>query len=618
METKTLKQSLIYNFTGFKKILPQVIKYQTMTKLISAALIVPLYKGITSIIIESSGLSAVSNDDLIKFLISPQGLLFLLIGLVFLVFILAIEVFGFITISSRSIMGQKEVSYFELLKNNIKLLPKLLNVGGIGLLIYLLILAPLSGMGTGLSIGKYIKVPNFIFSVIESKPLYFAAFAMLIGLMGYLAFIWSNSFHFIVIGNNKASDALNNSRKLIHKSYRRYLKRFVPMTLIFVLLISVISIAWVLLVGFLYLKFDFISQYGKIAVVAVLILQAAVFSLAGLLAVPFETHLLTTHFYECTAAIPEFNWVSNKYQVIREKSKKSIIDRIFSHKWIITAVSILFIIGMAIPTGTFINEIVVTQKKILVIGHRGGWGEGKPENNLKAIDFSIKNGAAFVEVDVQRTKDGKYILNHDSTFKRVAGDNRASYEMDLKEIKDLDIGVNFGEDYKGIKVPTVEELLNHTKDKIGIYMELKGDTADTKMADDVVKLIKEAGMEKKVVLMSLNGNLISYIEDNYPEMTTGFAYFFAMGRIDEFDSDIMVLEEEVATDNNIEKIHASGKKADVWTVNTQESMDKFTNTEIDGIITDNVESLMSVLKERDMKKASDILFTEFFRSLNFQ
>jgi len=581
-------------------------------------LIVPLYRWITLIIIESTGIPAVSNDDLMNFLFSPQGILFLIIGVIFLTVILALEVFGFITISSRSIMGQKEVSYLELLKSNIKVLPKLFNVGGIGLLIYMLVLTPLSGMGVGLSIDKYIKIPNFISSVIESKPLYFTAFALLIGLMGYLAFIWSSAFHFIVIGDNNAREALSNSRKLTQKSFKRYVKRFIPMTLIFMLMISVIAIVWVFLVGYLYLKFDFISNYGRIAVVVILIILASVFSLAGLLAVPFETHILTTYFYECTNSLPQFNWVSNKFQSIPDKIKPSLLDRIFSHKRLIAVVIFLLILGLVIPTGNFINEVVITPKKITVIGHRGGWGEGKPENNLKAVEYSIKNGADFVEVDVQRTKDGAYILNHDSGFKRVAGEDRTSEEMDLKEIKELDIGVKFGEEFKGIKVPTVEELLAFFKGKIGIYMELKGKTADTKMADDMVKLIKDAGMEKNVVIMSLNGQLISYIEYKYPEMTTGFAYFFAMGRIDEFDSDIMVLEEEVATVSNIEKIQISGKKADVWTVNTQESMDKFSESEIDGIITDNVETLMSVLKERDKKKASDILFSEFFRGLNIQ
>ena len=148
------------------------------------------------------------------------------------------------------------------------------------------------------------------------------------------------------------------------------------MTLIFMLMISVIAIVWVFLVGYLYLKFGFISNYGRIAVVAILIIQASVFSLAGLLAVPFETHILTTYFYESTNSLPQFNWVSDKFQSIPDKIKPSLLDRIFSHKRLIAVISFLLILGLAIPTGNFINEVVITPKKITVIGHRGGWGEG--------------------------------------------------------------------------------------------------------------------------------------------------------------------------------------------------------------------------------------------------
>jgi len=43
----------------------------------------------------------------------------------------------------------------------------------------------------------------------------------------------------------------------------------------------------------------------------------------------------------------------------------------------------------------------------------------------------------------------------------------------------------------GQEVATLDEILNEAKGKIGVFVELKGETADTKMVDDVVKIIKE-------------------------------------------------------------------------------------------------------------------------------
>lgn len=53
-------------------------------------------------------------------------------------------------------------------------------------------------------------------------------------------------------------------------------------------------------------------------------------------------------------------------------------------------------------------------------------------------------------------------------------------------------------------VATLEEMLETAKRKIGLFIELKGSTADTKMVDDVVKMAQERNMEKEVVLLSLD------------------------------------------------------------------------------------------------------------------
>ncbi len=57
------------------------------------------------------------------------------------------------------------------------------------------------------------------------------------------------------------------------------------------------------------------------------------------------------------------------------------------------------------------------------------------------------------------------------------------------------------------------------------------------------------------------------------------------------------MEEAEATPRKIRAIHAAGKEAIVWTVNTPSSISKFVNSEIDGIISDHPRAVLEAMQE---------------------
>lgn len=327
--------------------------------------------------------------------------------------------------------------------------------------------------------------------------------------------------------------------------------------------------------------------------------------------IPFEIHHLTMLFYDFCKRTEGFKEISESCPEIPEKKKASLLDRILGKKKLVTTVTVILVVLISVPMGIFFEQFTGGKREILIVGHRGGGGRRIPENSLAAIEESIEHGASYVEIDVQRTKDGAYIINHDTNFKRMAGDGRKASDMTLAEIKKLDIGKNF-EGYEGERVPTIEELLDFCKGRIGIFVELKGSTADQKMADDVIRMIRERGMEKETLIMSLDYKLISYVNETYEDIETGFTYFLAFGNVGDFDSDVMILEEDAATGKALQKIHGAGKKAVVWTVNKEDSMEKFVRADVDAIITDNVKELKEVMAENEKKGTFEVLTDLFF------
>ncbi len=159
----------------------------------------------------------------------------------------------------------------------------------------------------------------------------------------------------------------------------------------------------------------------------------------------------------------------------------------------------------------------------------------------------------------------------------------------------------------GEPVPTLEEMLDASKDKAVLFVELKGESADNQMADDAVRIIKEKGMEDQAVLISLKYDVLEYVEQNYPEMLTGYLAFISFGQIEDTPFDYLALEEEISTDENIDAIHEKGKMVMVWTVNEEDDIEDFMTGDADAIITDSVKLAGEIKEQLSRRSPSEII-----------
>lgn len=103
--------------------------------------------------------------------------------------------------------------------------------------------------------------------------------------------------------------------------------------------------------------------------------------------------------------------------------------------------------------------------RILRIGHRGAAGHA-PENTIAAIRTGISLGVDFVELDVQRTHDGRLVLIHDKLVDRTTNGTGRLCEMSWDELQLLDAG-------DGERVPSVEAALAAASGRAGVILEAK-------------------------------------------------------------------------------------------------------------------------------------------------
>lgn len=559
--------------------MPDILNYQVFTKALICIWLFLLGR-IFQALLRSSGRVAVTSGDW-KFLFTTwQGIRILLLGLVSLFVYVAFDLNSKIVLSRNLITGNK-VSLEESVKEGFFSIRKLINIEGLLVVLYIALIAPILGIGISISATEKLYIPTFISSVIESSVLYSALAGLAV--LFFLALGVANLFilHGVVIDDLKIGEASRQSRSIIKANWKDYLKQ--NAVFIFLIAGSLTGIAIVCL--FLPLKLITLLPAGLLSRLLTILFVSAgtiVSVLADLFGIPMYIMKMTQLYYSYKQG--------SEYEYGEIKREKPVSYKL---------AGIVLLIGVAAAVCVMyvrFDQFFPLETDVKVIAHRGGGNEGR-ENTLSGLETAWAAGAYGSEIDIQRTKDGYYVLNHDGTFKRVAGDSRKPEEMTLREVKKLSID--------GEPVPTFEEMLISSKGRMVLFTELKGNTADKKMADDAVKLVKQYQMEDETVLISLKYDLIDYIETNYPEMQTGFLTFASFGKTAALNCDYIGLEEESATADAIDAIHEEGKKALVWTANEKGSQKHFLCTKVDGLITDNVTQAIGLATELEQRTDLD-------------
>jgi len=162
-------------------------------------------------------------------------------------------------------------------------------------------------------------------------------------------------------------------------------------------------------------------------------------------------------------------------------------------------------------------------KRVILAAHRGD-RVNFPENTIPAFRSAIEFGVDMIETDIRMTLDGELVLIHDRSALRTAGVDKNIDEMTLEEVKKLDTGSVFPAEVGFVPVPTVREFMELIKDtEVLVNWEFKvcptlfGDEVAFSVADKLVSLIEEYGLEKRSMMNSFSSRLLEYVYKKYPD-----------------------------------------------------------------------------------------------------
>ena len=101
-----------------------------------------------------------------------------------------------------------------------------------------------------------------------------------------------------------------------------------------------------------------------------------------------------------------------------------------------------------------------------------------PENSLAAARNAIELGAEMIEVDVQKSRDGAYVVFHDSWLDRTSTCKGRLLERTLAELKTCRLVVEGTGAVTDESVPTLARLLAVTRNRIFVNIDNKLDLAE--------------------------------------------------------------------------------------------------------------------------------------------
>lgn len=572
------------------RLAPEIWKYQIVTKLL-LALVLYIFRLVATRLLRSTGRVAVSSGDYAFLFRTWQGPLLLLIFLAIFFFYVSFDLNVKILYGGNVTDGVQE-SVPATCKRALAALPRFLNSQGLGVVLYVTLIAPLVGAGLGVSLTQNLKIPNFIFSVIQATPLYYAVYILLVLAFAVVGVAHIFCLHGVLLEGLSIRLARRRSKALMRRHWRDFMRWNVGY--------AARALGWTLLVI-------------ALAYLVPLAVAGAVLSRANVTMTRYITILIVLLASLLTGALSLLvtpYYVIRVTQLYREYSKgvPIPIPKRTGGGYLLPALTAVVAVGVSVGLSALaarnFDEVFPQKTVTQIISHRGGGNEA-PENTLAGLKTAISLGAYGSEIDIQRTSDGYYIVNHDANFQRVAGDPRTPAEMTLEEVRQLRVKNS------DQPVATFEEMLDAANGRILLFVELKGDTADEKMCDDAVQAVKDRNMLDCAVLISMKYELIEYIEANYPEIQTGYLVFMSYGKAADLPCDFLGLEEASVTSSAIDAVHAQGKKFLVWTPNTLEAQEYFLTTKADGIITDEVVQAEKIVERLNRRNDFERILSAF-------
>lgn len=254
-------------------------------------------------------------------------------------------------------------------------------------------------------------------------------------------------------------------------------------------------------------------------------------------------------------------------------------------------------------------------RRFLIVAHRGASAYA-PENTLEAFEEACALGADVIELDAHLTRDGEVVVMHDELADRTTDGQGDIASKTSTEIRALDAGAWFGEQFRGIRVPLLSEVLERFAPRALIDIELKAGVAvgwpsgvsediavSRALATRVVDVVRRVGAAGRVIVSSAGIHGLARTREIAREVATEIALQWSVYTLDiaaeaaaaaEAGVDVISPQDYAATDANLARAHARGLAVHIYTRGEDERMAKLIEMGADAVKTGRPDVLRAI------------------------
>jgi len=540
-----------------------------------------------------SGKTALTNQDILFFALTPTGAIGLALLSAFFIFVVAFEQAALATIAAGA-NSRPPVSAANAIRSSLGHANRLLGFSWRLVLRVLLIVLPfvIAAGGVFLSLLSEYDI-NFYLQT--KPPQFWTALAMMVVLFASMAIMlvkklldWSMALPMLLFGDSRPASCFKDSAAAMRGNRHILLSRLAIWAGAALILTTVMGIVmWI--AGNLLVPVDIDSTSWLVLALGLVVAIGATggFIVAAITSGSFAYVIVDAYY----AVLPEAAATSSTLPVQETASK--------TFRFTIRQAVLAMIAGTVVAglTGYWLVSGIVINEDVDVIAHRGASGRA-PENTIAAIQAALEDEADWIEIDVQETVEGEIVLLHDSDFMKLAGVDLKVWEGTLELVRAIDIGSWYGAEFSDQRVPTLAEVLQLVHGKGRLIIELKYYGHDEKLEERVAELVEQADMVDNVMIMSLNRGGVRKMRTLRPDWTIGLLAAQAAGNLAQLDVDFLAVKSNLVTPDFVLAAKNSGKKVFVWTLNDAYSMTRAISLGVDGIITNEPVLARQVMTDR--------------------
>jgi glycerophosphoryl diester phosphodiesterase len=241
-----------------------------------------------------------------------------------------------------------------------------------------------------------------------------------------------------------------------------------------------------------------------------------------------------------------------------------------------------------------------------VIAHRGASADFL-ENTVPAFDAALAAGADAIELDLQRSRDGAAVVWHDRTLRHAGLPLRRVAGMTLAELTRLDAGAAQEARFRGVRIPTLDEVLGRYGGKVPLLLEVKlrggrpSMSRHRTLAREAAAAVERRGFVGDTFILSFGAYALEAARKAVPDMRCvlnidKLPRRAGLARTLEGLFAVCVNARSLTADF-VRAVHDLGRPVLVFTCDTPEDADRCLAAGVDGIVTNRPAWLRGYLRK---------------------